>query len=158
MTYIVSGIIAVFVLLVFTGKKSAHSELIINAPAEKVWTVLTDFGKYPEWNPTMKLVKGEVKEGNKVVYQFTQDADNVSEISAKVQKLIPNKLLNQKGGIPLILTFNHRYVLEPQGEKTKMIIHEDYGGIGVNFWNPKEVEKAYERLNQALKKRVEEVN
>lgn len=157
MTYIIIAIIAVIAILYFTGKKSAHSELIINAPTEKVWAVLTDFKKYPEWNPTMQLVKGEVKEGNKVVYHFTQDEQNAYDINAKVQKVIPHKLLNQKGGIPFILTFNHRYILEPQGEKTKMIIHEDYGGIGVNFWSPKKVEKAYERLNLALKKRVEEV-
>lgn len=154
--YIVLGIIAVLVVLYFTGKKSAHSELIIDESSEKVWEVLTDFEKYPEWNPTMKLVKGEVKENNKVVYQFTQDEQNQYDITAKVVKIIPNELLNQNGGIPLVLTYNHRYILEPQGNKTKVTIHEDYGGIGVNFWSPKKVEQAYKRLNSALKKRVEE--
>ena len=70
-------------------------------------------------------------------------------------EIIPNQLLNQKGGIPAVLTFDHKYVLEPAGETTVIIIHEDYKGLGVHFWNPEPVEKAYQRLNEALKSRVE---
>ena len=87
---------------------------------------------------------------------FTQDEKSTSEIGATVVQVIPNKLLNQKGGIPLVLTFNHRYVLESTGNSTKVIIHEDYKGIGVNFWNPQSVEEAYKRLNFALKERAEQ--
>ena len=31
----------------------------IDAPAERVWQVLTDFRRYPEWNPFMPRVAGE---------------------------------------------------------------------------------------------------
>lgn len=153
---IVIILVAIFLILYFLGKKSVHHEISINATPQKVWKVLTDMSVYDEWNPTMKLVNGEVKVGNKVTYQFTQDENNISEIPATVKQLIPNELLNQSGGILLVLTYNHRYILEPQNSGTKVIIHEDYKGIGVNFWNPKPVEKAYERLNVALKKRVEQ--
>jgi hypothetical protein len=112
--------------------------------------------EYPNWNPVMKLIDGEVKEGCKVKYQFIQDADNISEIPASVIQIVPKELLNQKGGLPLILTFNHKYILESSGNSTRVTIHEDYRGIGVNFWNPKPVEEAYARLNFALKKRLEE--
>jgi hypothetical protein len=53
------------------------------------------------------------------------------------------------------LTYDHRYVLEPFENGTKVTIHEDYAGIGVNFWNPSAVQKAYARLNTDLKRRVE---
>ena len=148
-------IIGVVIFLYIIGKKSVHSELIINASAQEVWRVLTDTDKYPEWNPTMRLLEGEMEMGNTLMYEFTQDADNKSKIPAKVRQIIPNQLLNQGGGLPVILTYNHRYVLEPIDKGTKVIIHEDYKGIYVPFWNPKAVEAAYERLNNALKKRVE---
>ena len=101
---------------------------------------------------------GEIENGSRLLYEFTQDKNTKSEISITVKEITPNKLLNQVGGIPFILTFNHTYTLVPNGDATKVIIHEDYNGIGVNFWNPQPVEIAYGRLNEALKKRVEFLN
>ena len=157
MIYLIAGLLILLIVLVFTGNKSVHSEITINASTEKVWGVITDMKQYPEWNPVMELLNGEVKEGNKVLYRFTQDETTSSEIGATVLKVIPNKLLNQKGGIPLVLTFDHQYLLERSGVSTKVIIHEKYTGIGVNFWNPKAVEEAYQRLNEALKRRTESI-
>ena len=148
-------IIAILTILYFTGRKSVHQEVFINASPEKTWSVLIDTDSYDSWNPVMRLLEGEVKEGGKVKYRFTQDADNVSEISSNVKKIIPNKLLNQSGGIPILLTFNHEYVLTLSNGGTKLIIQEYYIGIGVNFWNPEPVEAAYGRLVEAIKKRVE---
>ena len=156
MMFIGIGVIVVIIILIFTGKKSVHHEITIEAPSQKVWETLINMSEYPNWNPVMKLIDGEVKEGCKVKYQFIQDADNISEIPASVIQIVPKELLNQKGGLPLILTFNHKYILESSGNSTRVTIHEDYRGIGVNFWNPKPVEEAYARLNFALKKRLEE--
>ena len=153
--YIVFTIIVLLVILVLTGRKSVHHEIVIQASPATVWQVLVDTDQYHQWNPTMELLEGKIKEGNKVKYRFTQDETNSSEINAQVIVVDPPNLLNQKGGIPLILTFNHRYTLEQMDENTKVIIHENYRGIGVNFWNPAPVEAAYGRLNEALKIRVE---
>ncbi|MCK8520134.1 SRPBCC domain-containing protein [Aquimarina sp. D1M17] len=151
-------LIVILVILYFTGKKSVHHEVVIDASSEKVWMVLIDTNSYKEWNPVMKLIAGEVREGNEVTYQFTQDVNNQSEIPATVIKIEPNVLLNQAGGIPMVLTYNHKYSLVPLENQTMVVIHEDYKGIGVNFWNPKPVEEAYAKLNNALKTRVESLN
>ena len=148
-------ILALFIVLILTGKKSVHHEIIINANPQKVWKVLTETEKYDEWNPVMKLLEGEIKEGNKVKYQFTQDSENISEIPSKVKEIVPNQLLNQGGGLPLVITFDHKYILEPIQNGTRLIIHEDYRGVWVNFWNPAPVEAAYVNLNKAIKQRVE---
>jgi len=148
-------ILIIFVILYFVGKKSVQHEITINASPEKVWSVLTDTGNYDSWNPVMKLLEGEIKVGNKVKYRFTQDAENVSEIGSNVRQVIPNKLLNQGGGIPLILTFDHKYILEPTAGGTKLTINEVYKGVGVNFWNPTPVQAAYKKLNESIKRRVE---
>lgn len=149
------ALLLILIVLYFTGNKSVHHEISINASPAKVWEVLSDTDSYNSWNPVMKLLEGKIQEGNKVKYQFTQDADNVSEIPSLVKKVVPNKLLNQGGGLSMVITFDHRYILEPEGNGTKLTIHEDYKGIYVNFWNPTPVEKAYARLNEALKHRAE---
>ena len=38
--------------------KEIHTEIEINAPAEKIWKVLTDFAAYPEWNPFVRRGEG----------------------------------------------------------------------------------------------------
>ena len=157
---ITGGIITILILIVilfFTGQKSVHSEIIINSTANKVWDVLSDTDKYPEWNPVMLLKEGSILEGQKVVYQFTQSADKQYDISTSVKKVSTGKLLNQGGGMSGVLSFDHRYFLEKMGNKTKLIIHEDYRGIGVNFWNPKPVQTAYEKLALAIKNRAESI-
>ena len=151
------ALIAVLVLLVIlylTGKKSVHHEIVIKAPVQDVWQVLMETDKYADWNPVMLPLEGDLAVGNTVNYQFTQDADNVSTIPSTVKNIVPNELLNQAGGLPGVLTFNHEYRLESLDGGTKLIIHEDYRGIGVNFWNPAPVGKAYARLNQAISDRV----
>ena len=148
-------IVLLLAVLYFLGRKSVHHEILIDASPEKVWTVLLDTDSYDDWNPVMKLLEGDVKEGNRVKYRFTQDAGNSSEIPSTVKKIIPHQLLNQGGGMPGVVTFDHKYILESADQGTKLTIHEDYAGIYVNFWDPTPVGEAYGRLCEAIKARVE---
>ncbi len=149
------GLVVLLVILYFTGNKSVHHEIVIQASPEEVWAVLSDTDAYPAWNPVLIPQEGTFTEGANIVYEFKQDASTSSTIPATVKQIIPNELLNQNGGLPVVLTYNHKYILQPEGAQTRVIIHEDYRGIGVNFWNPAPVEEAYGRLNEALKQRVE---
>ena len=36
--------------------KEIKTEIIINSKPEKVWNILTNFEKYPEWNPFIKSI------------------------------------------------------------------------------------------------------
>ncbi len=47
--------------------RELRSEVTINAPAERVWELLTDFGSFPDWNPFMQRASGEVVVGEKLV-------------------------------------------------------------------------------------------
>ena len=153
--FVLAVAIGVVVLLMYAlGRKSVHTELEIPATPAMVWQVLTDTAAYRDWNPVLVPVKGELQVGSRVEYEFTQDEGNSYVIPATVNRMNAGSLLNQGGGTPVILTFDHRYVLEPVDGGTKVTIHEDYRGIGVHFWDPSPVQAAYERLNAALKDRV----
>ena len=144
----------ILAVLYLAGRKSVHSEIVIPAPANAVWQVLTDTGAYRKWNTVLIPVEGEFAAGNTVRYEFNQDESTTSTIPTTVKQVVENELLNQGGGMPGVLTFDHRYVLEPVAGGTRVTIHEDYRGIGVNFWNPSPVQAAYERLNRELRDRV----
>lgn len=47
-------------------KKQLETEIEINAPAERVWKVLTDFHAHPIWNPFIKELRGKPAVGEKL--------------------------------------------------------------------------------------------
>ncbi len=147
----------ILILLWALGRKSVVSEIMIPASSSEVWSVIMDTGSYSQWNTVMTVLDGELEVGAKVKYRFHQDSENSYEITSTVKQVLENELLNQGGGTTGILTFDHKYVLEPVVGGTKVTIHELYRGIAVPFWNPKPVELAYDRLSQKLKARVIEV-
>ncbi len=146
--------IAILVNLYVIGKKSVHQEIFIEASAQEVWKVLTDVDSIRLWNEVLIPLEGKLEEGETILYEFHQDGSKPSKMSAKVKIISPNELLNQSGGMSGLLTFDHRYMLKSDGKYTRLIIHEEYRGIAVPFWNPTPVEEAYGRLARALKARV----
>lgn len=148
-------LVAILVILFLTGRKSVHSEITIEASPQQVWEVLTDIPAHQDWNQVLLPMGGAYLEGNTITYQFFEPGKDAVEMSGKVVTIKANELLNQRGGMPGVLTFDHRYILESAGGDTKVTIHEDYRGIVVNFWSPSSVQVAYDQLIKALKKRVE---
>ncbi|BBM88893.1 hypothetical protein COTS27_00580 [Spirochaetota bacterium] len=156
---IILAIVLIAIVLIFTGKKSVRAEVSIESPREDVWNVLTDVSTIKEWNKVLIPIEGEIKTGNTIKYEFYQEEEDSKPAvtSAKVKQFIPLELINQTGGIPGIITFNHSYILTQKENMTTVSIYEKYTGIMVNFWNPTPVKNAYERLLISLKERVIEL-
>ena len=136
------------------GCGTVHTEIVIQASPATVWSVLMDVPGYKEWNPVLIPLEGEFEQGEKLTYQMNQPDGKQSNVTAKVIKLVNEKVLNQFGGIPGILTFNHKWLLEPVDGKTRVIQHEEYRGVWVWFWDYSWVEPAYQKVNEALRDRV----
>jgi uncharacterized protein YndB with AHSA1/START domain len=43
--------------------RELRREIVIDAPPERVWAAVTDFAAYPEWNPFIRRISGELREG-----------------------------------------------------------------------------------------------
>ena len=140
--------------LVFLSCKAVHTEITIPAEPEIIWSVLTDASGYKAWNPVLVPIEGDLREGEKLKYQMTQPDGKQSEVMARVKKMVELKELNQSGGIPGILTFDHKWLLDPVDEGTRVAQHEEYRGIWVWFWDAGWVEPAYRKANEALRDRV----
>ena len=140
--------------LAMLGHKSVHAELVIPASPERVWAVLTDAAGYGEWNPVFIDVQGEYREGAKLTYQMRDQSGKTTKVESEVVRFLPDRELNQRGGVWGLLTFDHKWLLEPVDGGTRVIQHEEYRGLGVWFWDPSWFESAYERALVALKERV----
>lgn len=151
-------IICVVITLWVLGKKSAHAEIVIPHEVGHVWQVLVDTSNYSAWNDTFFVIEGDLIEGTQIKYRFKQDENVSYDISTNVVNVVENQLLKQEGGTKGILTFQHQYILSPVEGGTKLVIHEEYRGIGVNSWKPTPVELAYKRLAKAIKLQVAKVH
>ena len=151
-----SILVASYLILWLAGKKSVEAEVTIEASADEVWEALTDLEKVRQWNKVLIPVEGQMSVNNKIRYEFYQEEDGKAAVmDAKIEEVVKSSLINQKGGIPTVITFDHHYVLSDNENKTTVKIFEEYQGVMVPFWNPEPVEKAYERLLAQLKTFVE---
>ena len=148
-------LLALVIILFLTGKKSVHAEIIVNTSPDRVWEVLMDQQSYNNWSTVLIPTDGVFHSDSTVTYDMI-DADGKStSVKTRVVELRKNEVLNQYGGTRGILTVDHRYILERAESGTKVIIHEDYRGIMVNFWNPGWVQKGYEQTLVGLKAYIE---
>lgn len=135
-------------------RKTFVVETWIPAPPEAVWKVLIDTEAYPQWNPVFVEVEGAYVAGKTVLNRVREPGGAILEMKATVETLLPGAELRQSGGIPGILTFDHRWLLEPADDGTTVIQHEVDRGIGLWFWNSDWIEPAYTATSQALAERV----
>ena len=144
----------VIMTLSLIGCGTVHTEVFIPAAPSAVWSVLIDVVGYEEWNPVLIPIEGNFQQGEKIKYRMIQPDGKESEVKAKVIEVTTEKVLNQFGGIWGILTFNHKWLLDPVDGGTRVTQHEEYRGIGVLIWDYSWVELTYAQANEALKKIV----
>src|SRR4051794_8090547 len=139
---------------------SMRSEVTINAPAAKVWEVLTDVDAYPEWNPFFVKAKGKVAIGNALDLTMQPVGKSAQSFSPKVLQVEHQRKLVWRGrvGVPGLFDGTHSFVIEPIGDgAVKFIQHEDFSGILVPFAGFDPYRKGWEKMNAAIKLRSETV-
>ena len=137
------------------ARKSVRAELTIQATPEEVWAVLTDPTSYKDWNPILVSVAGEFVEGRKLSVEMANPDGSTTNVTPLVKKLVPNTELNQFGGFFGVLTYDHTWTLKAVDGGTRVTQFEEYRGIGVWFWDPEWVGRAYRQANENLKLRLE---
>ena len=70
--------------------KSLATKIEIDAPPEKVWAEFRDFGKYPEWNPFLRI-EGNPTVGEPLAVKLHRSGDDWFEMQ-------PRCLRFQSGG------------------------------------------------------------
>lgn len=150
----IAGPVLVLGLAAVLSNKTYRVERVINAPPEKIWEVLMDTSKYADWNPVFVKVEGAYAEGGEVVNTFKDPSGKLHEVTNQVTRLEPNRLLQQKGGVPGIITFDHQWLLEPVDGATKVAQYEVDRGIYVWFWDDSWIVPKYTEVLVALEREV----
>ena len=114
-------LLAILAAVALLTQKTFRVEAVVPAPPEAVWAVLMDTDGYPEWNPVFVVVDGSYAEGAKVTNTVRFPDDSDVEMTATVKALVAERELRQSGGIPGVLTFDHRWLLEPVEGGTRVV-------------------------------------
>lgn len=151
------GVLAVVVVVAAAAlfsKKTFLAETTIPAPPDAVWSVLMDTAEYANWNPVFVAIEGAYASGAQLTNHVRFPDGSVVAMDATVETMVPSRELRQKGGMPGILTFDHRWLLEPVLDGTEVTQLEVDRGLWLWFWDSDWVEPAYRRTNEALGARV----
>jgi hypothetical protein len=137
-----------------------ETEIGIAAPPTAVWAILADFPRYPEWNPFILEVEGDVRLGAAVHYRFEFPRGFRIWAVAHILAFEPGRELvwTSHAFSDTIFRGDHHFRLEPIKEGSVFHHGEHFTGVLVPLATPilrLNGPKIYGSLNQALKRRVE---
>jgi hypothetical protein len=141
--------------------KEIHTEIEIDAPASRVWRILTDFPAYPEWNSIIRRVEGEARVGARLHVQVQVSKAKRISFQATVRVAEPERELCWLGGlgIPGLFDGEHSLTIEPlDGGRVRFIHREQFRGLLVPLLAKTldgDVRPGYEAMNRELKNRAE---
>lgn len=142
--------------------KEIKTEILINATPEKVWSILTNFENYPNWNPFIKSIKGDVKVGNKITVRIEPPEAKGMTFKPKILKSETNKELSWLGHLFFAGLFDgeHKFeLIDNRNGTTTFKQSEKFKGILVPSFKKQldnNTKKGFEEMNRKLKELTEQ--
>lgn len=137
-------------------KTSIETQIHINAKPESVWAILSNFEKYPDWNPFVKSLTGKVAVGERIRVVLPD-----MTFRPTVLKFDENTELRWLGKLLIKGVFDgeHYFKLTSNSNGTTTLTHgENFSGILVDLFRKKletDTKSGFKMMNEALKNRVE---
>lgn len=134
------------------------AEARIEAPAEKVWSQLTDWSAYGQWNATHTSFPGGGPTALEVGGTFQENMKLMgfpAEVEWTIEELEPARVLAIRGKGPMAVTVATRYTLTPEGAgagATAVRIDGEFTGAAVSLMAGKLKDSATAALNESLRK------
>jgi uncharacterized protein YndB with AHSA1/START domain len=133
-----------------------QASITIDAPRERVWTVLVDTKAWPEWDPSCDRIEGAVAHGARIK-AFSKLSPGRA-FPLKVAELVPHERMIWTGGMPLGLFRGVRtFTLAPEKSGTQFALREVFSGpmlalIGSSL---PDMTEAFQGFVRGLKRRSE---
>ncbi len=142
--------------------KELRSQIEIQASAERVWQILTDFASFSQWNPFIRRASGNVGVGERLEVCIQPSGARGRTFRPTVVKAEPNRELRWLGRllIPGIFDGEHIFSIEPLGtNRLRFVQREIFTGLLVPLFTRQldtNVRRGFEEMNHALKVRAEQ--
>lgn len=137
--------------------KQIRREIDINASAERVWHILTDFTAFPQWNPFIREISGELKVDGKLDVYLQPSGQRGVRFRPVVLAAEPSRELRWLGrlwGIPKLFDGEHSLKIERiNTNRVRFVQQEVFTGILVSMLGGtlSRAERSFTQMNEALK-------
>src|SRR5688500_2489585 len=141
--------------------KNLHSEIEIDAPAERVWHLLTDFASYPQWNPFIRSIRGQPIRGEGLEVRIEPPGGRGMTFKPKVLDAEDNRELRWLGHllVPGLFDGEHSFTIESLAKnRVRFVQREAFKGLLVPLFARSletNTQRGFEEMNRALKERAE---
>lgn len=142
--------------------KEIKTEILIMASPAKVWSILTNFEQYPNWNPFIKSLTGEVAVGNKIKARIEPPGAKGMTFKPRVLAFDTHKEFRWLGHLlfPGLFDGEHKFELIDNGDgSTTFRQSEKFKGILVPLFKKMldvNTLDGFNQMNQALKTLAEQ--
>ncbi len=133
----------------------------IGASPERVWAVLLDFARYPEWNPFVRSIEGAAAQGSSLHVILQPPSGKAMTFRPIVLRNSVAREFRWKGKFLLSGLFDgeHYFQLAPAaGDSTVFTQGELFSGLLVGLFRgaiDRDTKAGFEAMNLALKERLE---
>ncbi|MGH1436190.1 MAG: SRPBCC family protein [Lewinella sp.] len=141
--------------------KTITTSIIIDAPIATVWAILMDQEAYPQWNPFIQKLQGDLTPGNTIKATIQAPGQKAMTFTPVVKTNQPEREFRWLGHLffPGLFDGEHYFLLKDLGGgQTKFIHSEQFSGIlsGIILRMIGENTRAgFLAMNEALKARAE---
>lgn len=156
-------LIPIIALLIFNlfAVRSIKTEIVIDAPAEKVWVILMNHQAYPDWNPFIIKISGSTQVGGNLAATIQSEGNDPMDFTPTVLVNNKNEEFRWVGklGIKGIFDGEHYFILEQIGpDQTRFIHGENFTGLFSGLLLKmilEDTEAGFNSMNEALKSLTE---
>lgn len=109
-----------------------RTELSLEAPAERIWELLTDLKLYPQWNPLFQRATGKMSVGEKLELEVHLPDIDPFIVSPKIQSVEIRSGFCWKHTVLSVGFFTWKYCAELEilaPDRLKFIQRSSFGGI-----------------------------
>ena len=111
-----------------TFRQTCSIRCEIDAPADRIWDLLTDGPRVPEWNSTVTSLAGEIALGRKLALVVPLDPKRT--FRPKVTRLVPNRAMEWSDGFAPMFRGVRTFTLTAKpGRGTEFAMVEEFSGL-----------------------------
>jgi hypothetical protein len=140
-------------------RHTLRTEVHIAATPDEVWSCLTNFADYPDWNPFITSVVGVAAVGQRLTVRLDPPGGRSVTMRPTVTDIVPGRALEWFGRLwmPGIFDGRHRFELHETATGTRFVHGESFQGLLVRPMRRSldgSTRAGFVAMNDALARRV----